>query len=101
MNFVCCFWFDHVLASAVIALRVPNSAVLFFDLLKNMGRVRTRAPVRKNRVSQRQFRECDLAAAEKRRRKRAQRGTNASRSAKFQDVIEPGIHTDANGRAIL
>src|ERR1700731_1162622 len=99
MDFISCLRFDDVLPAAGLPLCVPDRAVLFFDALQNVGRVWSPAPVWKYRVSKRELGERDLAAAEKRRRIRTQWGTNARRATKLQDLIDAGVHSDANGCA--
>src|SRR6202140_5124968 len=99
MDFISCLRFDDVLPVAGLPLCVPDRAVLFFDALQNVGRVWSPAPVWKYRVSERELGERDLAAAEKRRRIRTQRRTNARRATKLQDLIDASVHSDANGCA--
>src|SRR3984893_266916 len=94
MDFISCLRFDDVLPVAGLPLCVPDRAVLFFDTLQNVGRVWSPAPVWKYRVSERELGERDFAAAEKCRRIRAQRRTNARRATKLQDLIDASVHSD-------
>src|SRR5438045_9749957 len=66
--------------------RLPDDrAVLFFDAIKNMRRARAPAAVWENRVSECEFAERDLAAAEKRGWERAERRMNSRRAAELKD----------------
>src|SRR5205807_7202762 len=78
-----------------------NRAVFLLDPIENVRRIRPPAAIGKNRVSEREFAERDFAAAEKRRRERAQRRLDSSRFAKLEDGIDTGGHTNADRRAVL
>ena len=83
-------------------LRAPhNRAVFFLDALENVQDTRPPAAIGKDGVSQGQFRQRHFAAAQESGRIRTKRRTNAGVLAKFQDVIQPRIRADADGRAVL
>ena len=101
MHFVCGLWFDYDFADALL-LAVPyECSVFFLDPLQNVRCARSPAAVREDRVSQAEFSQRYLAAAEKCRWIGAKRRTNTRRGAKLQHRIDTRIHPDADRCAIL
>ena len=66
-----------------------------------MRRGRTPSAIRENRVSEREFREGDFAAAEEGGGERAELRTNAGEVAKLNDGLNPNRHPDPDCGAVF
>src|SRR6266536_2709190 len=101
MHFVRGLGLDYDFADALL-LAVPYECSVFFLYpLQNVRCARSPAAVREDRVSEGEFGQRYLAAAEKCRWIWAKRGTNTCRRAKLQDRIDTRIHPDADRCAIF
>ena len=86
----------------LLLFRLPDDrAVLRFDAIENKRRVRVPAAVRETRVSQRQFRERDFAAAQKCRGIRTQRRFDSGRLAHLQHGVHARHHPEPHRGAVL
>src|ERR1700736_3101429 len=92
---------DHVLPAAAIPLRVPDSAVLFFDAFQNVRRHWAPPAIRKNRVGESELCQCDFAAAKQCRRIWAKARTNSRRSTQLQNLVQTRFHSDPDGGAVF
>ena len=101
MNLIGALRFDDRLPGPVLRRFPHDGAILFFDAIENVRRVRAPAAIRENRVGQGEFGERDLTAAEKCRGERAQRRLDPGRLAELQHRIDADRHADADRRAVL
>src|SRR6266496_5159509 len=95
------FRFNDYFPDALLLCVPHQRSIFFFDALQNVRRTCPPAAVWKYRVSQREFGERDLAAAQKRGGIRTQRRPNAGCRTELQDRIDACVHTDADSCAVL
>ena len=100
MHFVGNLGSYHVLF-AVITLRVPDRAVLFFDPFQNVRQLWSPTAVREDGVGQCELGQSNFTAPEKCRRIRSQRRFDSGFAAEIDHALDSRIHPEPNGGAIF